>query len=504
MNRAVKWVVWLGLSLVWGVAAAVAEDGEVARQIERLFSTVKPGAMRYGVCVVDLQTNREVYAKNADEPFKPASNMKLLTVATALDQLPPGFKYRTTLARRGDDLVVLGRGDPSLGDPRLARERREPITAMFHAWAAALQEKGITEVKGDLVIDDTAFETERYNPNWPADQRDHWYSAPVGALNFNDNCIDVTVSPGGKPGEPAVIEVSPPNTYTVIRNECRTGEQQRPTIARRGDGPVYVVSGTCKSPGTLQSVSVPDPGLFFAGAMRTALAAKGVRINGSIRRERIRDDRGNLPPTCTVIAVYERPLTELLDRINKNSQNLFAECLFKTIGFELSAMEKGVGEGSYAAGRRYVERFIEKSLMSKPAGLVIDDGSGYSPRNRVSPRMLVGVLRHMARHPRGRDFRASLARVGEDGTLEKRMKDLKGRVQAKTGYISGVYALSGYASPGGGKTYCFSILLNDVANGTEARHLQDGICRILATDGGSAPSQPAQAVARPAPARAKK
>jgi D-alanyl-D-alanine carboxypeptidase/D-alanyl-D-alanine-endopeptidase (penicillin-binding protein 4) len=481
MDRAVKCAVFVGVLVVSAGGARAADDADLGRQIERLVAAFKPGATQFGIYVINLQTGLEVYAHNADGPLKPASNMKLLTVGTALDLLAPSFTYRTTLAMRGNDLIVLGRGDPSLGDPKLAGEHSEPITAMFHAWAAKLKEKGVTEIKGDLVIDDTAFESERLNPNWPVNQRERWYSAPVGALNFNDNCIDVTVRPGGTPGAPAAIDVSPPNTYTTIRNECKTGDKQRPVIDRKGDEPIYVVSGTCKSPGTLQSVAVPDPGLFFASALRTSLAAKGIKIDGKIRRERVRDDRGNLPPTCIIVGVYERQLTDLLGRIDKDSQNLFAECLFKTIAFEMSAMERGIGDGSYATGRKYVERFLEKCGVPQTGAVRIDDGSGYSPHNRVTTRTLVYVLRYMGRHPRKHDFRNSLSRAGEDGTLERRMRDLKGRVQAKTGYISGVYALSGYVTGSDPtKTYCFSTLFNDAANGAEVRKLQDGICRILA------------------------
>ncbi len=501
MDSAVRRMGWAWVLLGWWVVPAVADGTDLARQLDKLVAGIKPGTMKAGVYVAELVSGNEVFKHNADEPLKPASNMKILTVVTALDRLPPGFKYRTTLATRGDDLVVLGLGDPSVGDPRLARDRKEPITAVFHDWAAKLKAKGITEVKGNLVIDDSAFEAEFYNRNWPADQRQQWYSAPVGALNFNNNCIDVTVKPGPQAGEPAVVEVSPPNTYVTIRNECKTGGGKKggPAIARKGDSPVYVVSGTCRSPGTLQSIAVPDPGLFFASACRTALAAKGIRIAGETRRERVRDGRGNLPPTCTVVAVHERDLTDILGRINKNSQNLFAECLLKTTAFQLSALEKGEGTGSYAVARAYVNALLDRCGVYRPTGVVLDDGCGLSPQNRVTPRMLVQVLRYIGRHPARRMFIPSLAAPGEEGTLEKRMKGLEGRVQAKTGYIAGVYALSGYAQGNSGKVYCFSILLNNVTtDGGTAKKLEDDICRTLVND---APPRPTTATNPGAAAR---
>lgn len=485
--------------VVWLLVGTKAHaQGSPADEIAKIVGAVKPGSMRMGIHVVELPSGRTVYELNAKDAFKPASNMKLLTTAAALDLLPPSFRYTTTLAVKDDNLIVLGTGDPSLGDPRLAKAAGQPITAMFHDWAARLQERGITEIKGDLIIDDTVFEAEQYNPNWPADQRQNWYSAPVGGLNFNDNCIEVTVKPG-KPGEPCVIEVTPPNTYTTIRNECRTGNAQKPAISRVGDQPVYVVSGTCKSAGTLQSVAVPDAGLFFASAMRTALAAKGIRIHGQIRRARVRDDRGNLPPEYTTIAVYERPLTDLLGRINKNSQNLFAECLLKTIGFQVSWRDGTPDVGSYESGRRYVERFLTKTRAPRSADLCIDDGSGYSHKNRLTPQLITSVLTYMARHPLRNTFADSLAVAGQDGTLEKRMTDIRGQVRAKTGYIAGVHALSGYAGklqgyPG---RFAFSMLFNYVTvSGSEAHQVQDQICRALVVAAEKLPP-PARPATRP-------
>lgn len=471
--------------IVLAARSASAYDGPIPQQIDKLLAAVKPGTMRVVVCVTDLASGRPVYERAADELMKPASNMKLLTVAAALDLLPPDFRYRTTLGICGEDLVVVGSGDPSLGDPRLAQERNEPVTAIFHDWALKLQAKGISQIRGDLVIDDSAFEALHYNPNWPANQRQQWFSAPVGALNFNNNCIDVAVRPGPKVGDPALIEVIPPNSYVTIRNECRTGSRSGgggPTIARKGDTPVYVVSGTCRTAGKLQPTAVPDPGLFFAGACRTSLAARGIRIEGQVRRQRVRDARGNLPASCHVVAVYERRLKDILRRINRNSQNLFAECLLKTLGAQLAGTLTEAGTGSYETGRRLVGLYLQKAGIARPAGVVIDDGSGFSPLNRVTARMLTQILTHMGRHPQSAAFRDSLAVPGEESTLKKRMKDLQGRVQAKTGYIAGVYALSGYAAGTSGATYCFSVLVNDAANGTAAKQLQDDICRVLVNE----------------------
>jgi D-alanyl-D-alanine carboxypeptidase/D-alanyl-D-alanine-endopeptidase (penicillin-binding protein 4) len=478
---------FVGCALVVAALAGVSSAARgaspvVADRISALVEAVDAGTARVGVHVVSLQTGAQVYAHDAGALFKPASNMKVITSTAALGILGTKFTYRTVLGVRGDDLIVIGSGDPSFGDPKLAEEAGEPITAAFHGWAAALKARGIREIRGDLVFDDTVFESKRYHPSWPANQRHHWYSAPVGGLNFNDNCIDVEVAPGSGPGSAAAIRVVPGNTYTDVRNEAKTGGKQAVSIRRLGDDPVYVVSGTVARKGTLQSIAVPDPGMLFASALRTSLAAKGIKIHGELRRARVRDDRGGVPSEVTVIGVCERSLPDLLGRLNKNSQNLFAECLLKTIGFHESVREHGHGEGSYATGERYVRRYLKRIGAPDLDTIVIEDGSGLSHGNRVTPRLLTRVMLHTARNGDGAVFLASLAVAGEDGTLRRRMRDIEGQVRAKTGYISGVHALSGFARSKSGVTYVFSILVNEV-KASGAKKLQDDICRVLVNEG---------------------
>lgn len=473
----------ISLILVLTALPPVAGGAEAgpAERIRAIVGSIKPASMRIGVHVVEAASGAVIFDEDGDFPFKPASNMKVITAAAALDLLPADFRYRTVLAIRGSDLVVVGSGDPSLGDPKLAAAKNRALNAVFHDWAAKLQARGVTEVAGDLVIDDTVFESQRIHPNWDRAQLDAWYSAPVGGLNYNDNCIDVQISPGKRPGDPAILRVVPANTYVTIQNQAKTGSKQTATIRRIGNDAVYVVSGQCRSAATFQSIAVPDPGMLFASAMKTAFAAKGIAIHGKIRRERVRDGGGNPPAGCTVIATHESTLGESLGRMLKDSQNLFAECALKTIGFRLSAQETGHGEGSYATGRKSVAAFLQKIDAPVTADVVIDDGSGLSHRNRVTPRLMTHVLRYMAGHARAREFMENLPVAGEDGTLKRRMSDVAGRVRAKTGYINNVHALSGYAMGKSGRLYCFSVLTNEVKGG-DAKARIDDICRALVND----------------------
>jgi len=469
------------LWLLAGLLSAQAVGTARASLADKLDAVLRGrGAARVSARVLELPSGRVLYSAHADELMIPASNMKLLITAAALDLLGPDFAFRTILAVRGDDLVVIGDGDPATGDAKLAREQGEPITAMFHRWADALRARGITHIRGDLIFDDSIFDAQWVNPQWPPEDHQKAYAAPVGGLNFNDNCIVATVWPASQPGAPALFELTPRTTLIEIENRCKSGGRGKPVIRRVGQRPRYVLAGRCSKRASLAPVAVPDPGAFFASALRTALAAKGIRIDGRTRRARIRNHDGSLPSDCRLIAEHRTPLASALRLCNKSSQNLFAECLLKRIGYEY-ARRTGQGEpvGSWTNGRQAVRAFLWK-LGIDPIGLVIDDGSGLSRDNRLNARHLTEVLKYMFTHPHAGVFLQSLSVNGVDGTLKRRMTDIKGRVRAKTGYIRGVRTLSGYVTTRAGTTLCFSILFNDIPGGTAPyNRMHDEICRLL-------------------------
>jgi len=459
---------------------------DLAGRLERATGGAGFGQMAVGVCVLQLAPRAEVvFQRRADELFKPASNQKVLTTAAAACLLPPDFTYRTVLGMRGDDLVVVGAGDPSIGDPRYARQAGEPVTAVFHSWAQKLKSAGLEEIPGNLLIDDSIFDDRFQPPGWSAQHGDtRWYTAGVGGLNFNDNCVDVIIRPS-TPGRPAEVQLVPPTTWVQLVNQSVTAARGEPVVARTGSGPIrIVVSGQVSKANDPQdplSIAVPDPGAFFASAMRTSLAAQGVRIRGEIRRQRVRGADGSLPADLRIIATHERRLADLFWRANKCSLNLFAEAMLKTLGAcDRSGQVRG--QGSFENGRAAIGAFLA-SLGVSAERYVIADGSGLSHENRITPAALAAVLAHMDAHPRAREYRESLAQPGEAvGTLRRRMTDLKGRVFAKTGYVAGVSALSGYVLGPQGRRYAFVVLCNDTgrSGGANPRAVQDEVCRILA------------------------
>lgn len=429
---------------------------------------------RLGAMVVELPWGKAVYERDADVPLMPASNMKLVVMAAAIDQLGPDYQFETVLALRGKDLVVIGSGDPTLGDERLCLARKEPITAIFHRWADQLRKAGVSSVAGDILIDDSIFDQQFVHPTWPADQHQRWYEAPIGGLNFNSNCVSVEVRPTDLDA-PAIASFVPGNTALELANRTRTGAKDTVVIDRKQGSKTVVVSGSVAKAKTLGDLSVQDPGVYFGSVFKTVLAAKGIRVDGDVVRQRIRQPDGRLPSDCRVIDVVRTPLADALARAGKQSLGMAAECLIKALG----AHAEGIG--TWPGGAKAVQSFMSKAGVS-PGDVIIAEGSGLSRENRLSARAATAVLRHM--HSAGPErfdlLRNSLAVGGVDGTLDKRLKwkSTRGRVFAKTGYISGVRTLSGYVQNQRGQWFAFAFFYNNAT--ATVKQSADNACRILA------------------------
>ncbi len=474
-------VVWIAAAIVLTSAAPTLAASGLRGKIDAILARGKKSGVTLGVRVLAVPDGEVLYSAGADKSLKPASNMKLITSAAALDLLGPTFVYKTVLAKKEEDLLIVGSGDPATGDPRIASDRGEPITAIFHAWAKALKASGITEIGGKILFDDSVFEAQRTHPSWKPEELDSWYAAPVGGLNFNDNCIDAVVSPAKKPGAPAIIQLTPRTESVEIENFCKTGKG-RPLIRRRPGQDVLVLTGRCSKKTSVAPVAVHDPGELFASACRMALVASGVRVGKVTRRVRVRNADGSLPSEWRVIGTHESTLPVVLKRCNKRSQNLFAECLLKTVGYYhgTAAGQKGLPLGSWTTGRAAIRRFLIKAGV-EPYQCVIDDGSGLSHDNRLSAMHLTEVLRYMFAHPHKQIFLDSLAVSGRDGTIRRRMTDITGQVHAKTGYVSGVRTLSGYVCDDSRTHWaCFAILVNGIRGSTRPyARIQDDVVRAI-------------------------
>jgi D-alanyl-D-alanine carboxypeptidase/D-alanyl-D-alanine-endopeptidase (penicillin-binding protein 4) len=428
--------------------------------------------------VLELPSRRELYAIDVDEPYLPASNMKIVVSAAGLDMFGPEHTLQTYLAFDGENLWLIGTGDPGIGDPRIAQSQARSTTTVLEEWTRALQDRGVNRVPGHLYYYDGALEARQIHPSWDEDDLVHWYAAPVSGLCFNDNCVDITVCPT-QDGQPAGVEIAPPVEGIVIVNQCISGARASPTIVRVPYADAYILGGGCRERVTLKSKPVNNPGAFFADALRTHLAAAGIVIEGETRQAATPPDGAVPPRPKHLIATHESGMSDLMWRINKNSQNLFAECLCKLTGQAYEAQHGRSSPGSWRACDKAVRAFLRRHDIDD-GQFALADGSGLSRRNRVTARLITDLLAVMFDHPYGEAYRASLAEPGKLGTLNSRMTDLSGHVFAKTGYIRGVRALSGYVHTHSDRWLCFSIIYNNIpASVKPFNDLQDEACRVL-------------------------
>ncbi|HEY2586101.1 MAG TPA: D-alanyl-D-alanine carboxypeptidase/D-alanyl-D-alanine-endopeptidase [Tepidisphaeraceae bacterium] len=481
-----------------GSAKRDSAEAQLAARLDAALHGLDASGAVFAARVVDLSDGRELYAHNVDRPMMPASNGKLANDASGLEHFGPRHRFMTYLAVDGDYLWLIGTGDPACGDPRIAIEHDEKPTTMLDRWADALRARGITHIRGKLYFDDGLFDDKWIAPTWFKGYLTDWYAAPVTALTFNDNCIDTMLFPS-EPGQPARLDVVPPTTNVArIINHAVTGSGgEAVSIRRAANENVFTLDGVVVKQTVAESKPVTDPGAFFAGALRTNLASHGITIDGPTERaprdlarrtwpalvggplKDLDQDEHTAAPDWRVVAVHATAMADVLGRINKNSQNLFAEAMCKMQGRDWNLAHGKDQPGSWAAGGEAVHDFLRRHGIDD-SHYVLVDGSGLSRENRVTARLLTDLFAAMAKHPDAATFRNSLTICGQDGTLRKRMTDIAGRVRGKTGSIGGVRTLSGYATTDDGRTLALSILFNNAEeHEAQCEHLADDACRVL-------------------------
>jgi serine-type D-Ala-D-Ala carboxypeptidase/endopeptidase (penicillin-binding protein 4) len=463
---AVGAIVLAGPLLAPGLRAPHAQavtSPTVQTDLDGIFADPVLARALMAVRVESLRDGRLVYALNDDKHVMPASNMKIVTLAAAAERLGWEFKYETRLEAAGSvvdgtlegDLVAVGGGDPSIasldGGP----------APLFVEWANVLARAGIRRVHGRLVGDDDFFDDSGLGAGWAWDYLGDGYAAPSGALSYNENQVTLRIRAGREPGAAAVIDLTPPGHQLQLVNEARTaaaGTTANLDLLRLPGSSRLTVRGTAPAGGTdtLRTAAVDNPTRFFVEALRLALAARGILVDGGgwdideLREPIASADR-------RLVARHESaPLSVLAGYFMKVSQNFYAETLLKTLG------RKAGGVGSAAAGRVAVRDALTSWGVPDDA-IVMNDGSGLSRYDYVTAGALVMILKHMWQDERFRGpFTAALPVAGHDGTLDTRMRGtvLDARVEAKTGTISNVRALSGYLETRAGERLVFSMIAN--------------------------------------------
>lgn len=457
-----------GLTLSLGVSvSARGAPPDLRRTLDAIADRPAFASAFWGVEVRSLKSGKVLYARNAAKNMKPASTLKLVTTAAVLDAFEPGERIRTTVETTGrvdglgrvlGDVYLVGRGDPNLSG-RFAEGR---ITAALEELADGLRAAGVRRIEGRLVGHEGFFKGERRGDDWTWDDLVWWYGAEVSALSFNDNSADLRVTAGERVGDPVVVDRNPVSSYFSVVSTAITGppgSESTFTLERAPGSNVIRLSGSFPL-GTEpweNSVALEDPARYAITVFSEVLAAKGILVTGGLAAS-----SEPLPVGLRVLAVHEgAPMADVLRAVNKPSQNLHAEMLLRLLGARVK------GEGSVKAGHQATLDFLKRMGVS-PEVWSLQDGSGLSRSDLLSPHELVSLLVAMDRHPRSRVFRDSLPIAAVDGTLKGRLKGTaaEGRVQAKTGTIRHVNALAGYLTTRRGERLAFAITANHNTSGS--------------------------------------
>ena len=465
------------------VTLAPAEAADLQQRLDE-FLRNHPLSGAAGIQVAEVATGRILYQYNDDRLLLPASNLKILTSALALDRLGAAYRFTTRVVREeSGDVVLVGSGDPSLSGrifPYQKDGRSGSPLAAIEDLAAQIAARGVRRIDGNIVGDDSLFPWDPYPASWTQDDSVRDFGAPVSALTLDDNVVAVSLAPGARAGDPAVLSLSPALEYLTFDNRVVTGSGRADTNvqAQKVSSGQWLLSGTVAMghPAAIEIVPVDDPALFAAAALYDALVRRGIAIHG---RPVARHRTSAIPYTVAagpeLAARISPPLPDLLQMMDKLSQNLHAELLLRETG------RIARRAGTTQAGLAEMEAFLAEAGGS-PGDWRLDDGSGLSRNTLVTPRVLTHMLVRMAQS-KDREVWSTLLPVGgEDGTLSRRLCCMsQGRgIRAKTGSLNRALALSGYAENPERGQLAFSILVNDfAAPAGEVREWIDQIAAAL-------------------------
>jgi D-alanyl-D-alanine carboxypeptidase/D-alanyl-D-alanine-endopeptidase (penicillin-binding protein 4) len=419
-----------------------------------------------GVFAIEASSGRVLASYQSEREFIPASTFKILLSGAALDTLGPQFQFTTELLARGTladgrldgDLILVGGGDPTLATADLTSAARA-------AWDA-----GIRQIQGTVLVDDTLYDGVRFGPDWPWDATPFYYAAPIQALSIDEGLMSVVIKPGSRDGDSVSAEiVQPALGYTVASRAVMaalTDDDPVRCSRRLGTTQILIVGRMALGAGqqTLHC-AVEDTSEYALRRLRydlvallpgaasgsSRLNAIGTAAVGATPANLPHDfiDQGALPPSLSqrypgarILWVHQSPaLMTMLSPMLVESDNFVAEHILKML-----AVKKLQQRGSFIGGANVEQRFAVRLGIDKDA-LDVNDGSGLSPNDRITPHALVTILKWIARQPYGGDFIAALPRAGMEGTLAGRLAGTAavGRVHAKSGYMEHSIALAGYA-----------------------------------------------------------
>ncbi len=456
--------------------------GILRRGLDRIFSDSRFQGAQWGIEVVSLDRAEMLYEKNSRRLYIPASNNKILTAAAALTSLGPDYRFKTRVMADGPvadgvlngNLIIVGFGDPTSSSRMLSKD---PFQA-FRLWASDLKQKGIRSIAGNIVGDGGAFEETEHGRGWEWEDLSEGYAAPVTALQFNENLVELQIAPGVEAGSAASIWAGPLANYLVVENKVVTGSARsaaRIQIGRSRSAETIVVRGSLplKSTPVTRAVAVQFPVRYYLSALKQVLSEEGIDVS----KCEIKETRNASSQSAYILWTHSSPpLSEILGPMLKMSLNLIAETLVRTLGMERRS------EGSFARGKEVAEEDLGTMGIGTD-NFSYADGSGLSRLNLVSADALIQILKSMHQRRDFPYFYNALSIAGVDGTLETRMKGTKAEnnVHAKTGTLAGVSSLSGYVRTADNEMLAFAFIANNYLGSKDAAEsLQDKALARLA------------------------
>ncbi len=418
-----------------------------------------------------------LYARNSERLFVPASNMKLFTTSLALAKLGPDYRLTTQIAAQvlidpegtlPGNLELVGGGDPSLSGREYPYRNHAAPGAVYtfsaiEELADQLIARGLKRIDGNVVGDDTRYVWEPQPGPWSSDSATREYGAPVSALILDDNSFSLTLRPAVHAGGLARITLAPLFENFVIDNRVITTERGERKIEfyRSASGRELHIWGTIPKgdAGYTQELAIGDPALYAAEVLRDALLRRGVTIRGeAAATHRLPDESTVTRPEPKIVIAEHRspPLIDLLQVVDKVSQNLHAEMLLREVAVAAGRT------GSREAGLKEMDDFLAGIGVSK-ADHQFTDGSGLSRATLVTPAAITKLLAYMNQSKYREQWLALLPVGGEDGTLSARFAEHPEAraIHAKTGTLDHVRALSGYADTATHGRVAFSIVVNN-------------------------------------------
>jgi D-alanyl-D-alanine carboxypeptidase/D-alanyl-D-alanine-endopeptidase (penicillin-binding protein 4) len=482
-------------------ASKQPDDAALTQDIDRAIDQSDLTGARWGVFVLSMKDGRVLYSRNGDRLFTPASNMKVYTTAVALDMLGADYRWRTSVYadKQADtdgtiagDLTLYGRGAPDL------LSVGKGSGASLSQFADQLYQSGVRHVRGNVIGDESYFRGELFGLGRQWNDLQWYFGAEPSALTINENSFEVTIAPGNKTGNAASVAVSRDAGFVHLTNSTMTGDRETINTVgiNRGltDNELRVwgdfpVGGRSYS----AFLSVHNPALWAATLFKRALIARGIKVDGEARSRDFRlPEKERFDPQKAFEIAYQDSATlgEIVRKTNKESNNLFAELILRTLGKERGSSapdpdaRRNRERGDDEAGTAVVRSWLTRNGISEE-GLAIRDGSGLSRLDLVTPEATARLLLGIGKTASATVFHDSLPIAGRDGTLGSRLQRGAGRIFAKTGTIAYVHSLSGYALAENGEVLVFSIFCNDSTVRSNPVRLIDEIAGLLISYPGS-------------------